>query len=193
MIEKKTDCEKIKIQIEKVCAHKMSSINHQTVQTNCALFMALKIRRLKIVEILLEKGADVFVGSNPEWIPIVFCLTGYNSSVAVNPEEQEAMQLKIIEYGFAENTLEKMKNAFWYIKNIEMCLHHSLSNCTANVSKLLFKYGAHVGHINAEGYTPLHYAISRLAYKGNKNASEQILIFLDCIARFCGSGRARAP
>ena len=179
MIENETDSGQIITQIEKVCAHKMSSINHQTVQTHSALFMALRIRRLNIVEILLEKGADVYVGSNPEWIPIVFCLTAYSSSVAVNPEEQEAIQLKIIEYGFSENTVEKMKNVFWYSKNIEMCLHHSLSNCTANVSTLLFKYGAHLGHINSQGYTPLHYAISRLPHQGNKKAGEQMLIFFD--------------
>ena len=179
MIEEKTDCEEITMQIEKVCAHKMSSINHVTTQTHCALFMALKIRRLKVIELLLERGADVFVGRNPEWIPLVFCLTSYHSSVAVNPKEQEAIQLKIIKYGFSENTLEKMKGSFWRGKKIEMCLHHSLSNCTANVSTLLFKYGAYFGHINSQGYTPLHYAISRLPYQGNKNACEQMLIFLD--------------
>jgi hypothetical protein len=178
LIDQEAPIAEIELQIQVVHQDKKSSINHTTVQTQSALFRALKSRRLDLVDLLLRSGADAFRSKHAEWVPMLWCLSAYYSCLHVREREQEALQIKMIEYGFAKT---KRNLDFFHDKRIENCLHYSLANCTANVSVMLYEYGADIARVDHHGYTPLHYAVSRLDHDNCPNTGWHMKAFIDRI------------
>jgi len=176
LIDQEAPIAEIESQIQVVHIDKKSSINHTTVQTQSALFRALKTRRLELVDLLLRNGADPFRSMHAEWVPILWCMSAYYSCIHVREHEQEELQIKMIEYGFS-NTRKNMD--FFYEKRIEKCLHYSLAYCTANVSMLLYNYGANLALVDDHGYTPLHYAVSRFDNDNCSNTGWNMKAFID--------------
>ena len=176
LIDQGARIDEIESQIQVVHKDKKSSINHTTVQTRSALFEALKSWRLELVDLLLRNGADPFRSLHVEWIPMLWCMSAYYSCIGVREHEQEELQIKMIEYGFS-GTRKNMD--FFYEKRIEKCLHYSLANCTANVSVLLYSYGANIAVVDDHGYTPLHYAVSVLNHNNCSNTGWHMKAFID--------------
>jgi len=178
LIDEEAPIAEIESQIQVVHQDKKSSINHTTVQTQSALFRALKSRRMELVDLLLRNGANPFRSMHAEWVPILWCMSIYYSYIGVREHEQEELQIKMIEYGFSD-TRKNMD--FFYEKRIEKCLHYSLANCTANVSVLLYNYGANIALVDDHGYTPLHYAVSQLDHDNVSNTGFNMKAFIDHI------------
>lgn len=107
-------------------------------------------RRLKILRLLLENGADPNVPSGS------FNFTPLHFSVYYNPlwfEEDLLVELKLLlDSGANPDTLDERGCSSF---------HYAIMDRNITVIKLLLKYGAAINGLSSEGLTPLDYALER--------------------------------